>query len=119
MTSKPRRYATRMLRDWIDDWIELAGGLFGMGGGPRDNENPRHPVRVFPFRMARAPVTREDYQAFLDGTGHPAPPFWEEPAFAHPRMPAVGPSWEDAAAFCVWASEQEGFAVRLPTEAER
>lgn len=109
-----RRYARRMLRDWI----ELTGGLFGMGGGPRDNENPRHPVRVSPFRMARAPVTREEYQAFLDATGQPAPPFWGEPAFVHPRMPAVGPSWEDAAAFCAWASEREGFAVRLPTEAE-
>ena len=33
-------------------------------------------------------------------------------------MPAVGPSWEDAAAFCAWTGEREGFAVRLPTEAE-
>jgi formylglycine-generating enzyme required for sulfatase activity len=109
-----QRYARHMLRDWI----ELTGGLFGMGGGPRDNENPRHPVCVSPFRMSRAPVTREDYQAFLNDTGHPAPPFWDEPAFAHPHMPAVGPSWEDAAVFCIWASEREGFVVRLPTEAE-
>lgn len=93
-----------------------------MGGGPRDNENPRHEVRISAFRLARAPVTREEYQAFLDDvfekTRRPAPPFWEQPAFRHPRMPAVGPSWEDAAAFCAWASEREGIAVRLPTEAE-
>lgn len=107
-----------MLREWID----VPGGPFWMGGGPRDNENPRHEVRVSSFRLARTPVTREEYQAFLDDVfvkaHRPAPPFWEEPAFSHLRMPAVGPSWEDAEAFCAWASEREGIAVRLPTEAE-
>jgi len=102
----------------LRDWIEIPGGRFGMGGGPRDNENPRHEVRISPFRLARAPVIREDYQSFLDATGHPAPAFWNEPAFANARMPAVGPSWDDAVAFCDWASERVGFAVRLPTEAE-
>ncbi|MBW8878140.1 MAG: SUMF1/EgtB/PvdO family nonheme iron enzyme [Acidobacteria bacterium] len=100
------------------DWIEVPGDLFWMGGGPRDNENPRHQVRVSPFRLARTPVTRQEYQSFLDSTGHPAPPCWEEPAFGHARMPAVAPSWEDAAVFCGWTSEREGDAVRLPTEAE-
>ena len=52
---------------------------------------PRHEVRVGSFRLARTQVTREEYQRFLDDTGHPAPPFWHEPAFAHPRMPAVHP----------------------------
>ncbi|MFL6193748.1 MAG: formylglycine-generating enzyme family protein [Thermoanaerobaculia bacterium] len=100
------------------EWIDVPGGLFWMGGGPRDNENPRHEVRVPAFRLARTPVTREDYQIFLDETRRPAPPFWNEPAFGHPRMPAVGPSWEDALAFCAWAAERLGQAVRLPTEAE-
>ena len=89
-----------------------------MGGGPRENENPRHRVRVRPFRLARTQVTREDYQRFLDATHHPAPPFWDEPAFTDPRLPAVGPSWDDVQAFCAWLSERLRFAVRLPTEAE-
>jgi formylglycine-generating enzyme required for sulfatase activity len=100
------------------EWIEVPGGLFRMGGGPRDNENPRHEVRVRSFRLARAQVTREEYQRFLDATGHPAPPFWGEPAYSHLRMPAVGPSWEDALAYCAWLSERTGDPVRLPTEAE-
>jgi formylglycine-generating enzyme required for sulfatase activity len=104
------------------DWIDLPGGRFWMGGGPRDpardNESPRHEVRVHPFRLARTPVTREEYQAFLGDTGRPAPDFWGEPAFSHPRLPAAGPSWEDAAAFCAWTGERLGLAVRLPTEAE-
>ena len=100
------------------DWIEVPGGRFWMGGGPRDNENPRHEVLISPFRLARTQVTREAYQLFLDRTRRPAPPFWHDPAFCHPRMPAVGPSWEDAAAFCAWHGDQTGEAVRLPTEAE-
>ncbi|HBL32134.1 MAG TPA: formylglycine-generating enzyme family protein [Acidobacteria bacterium] len=99
-------------------WIEIPGGTFWMGGGPRDNENPRHLVRLRPFRLARTAVTREEYQTFLDATGHPAPPFWGDPAFAHPRMPAVGPSWNDAQAFCAWRKATRGCAARLPTEAE-
>ena len=67
---------------------------------------------------ARTQVTRSDYQRFLDATGHPAPPFWDEPAFTHPSMPAVGPSWDDAVAFCAWASAGRATPVRLPTEAE-
>ena len=105
-----------MLQEMRVEWIDVPGGTFWMGGGPRDNENPRHEVRLRPFRLARTQVTREEYQRFLDETGHPAPPFWDEPAFAHPRMPAVGPSWEDAVAFCAWIDPLN--TVRLPTEAE-
>ncbi len=101
------------------DWIAVSGGSFLMGGGPRDEENPVHPVRLSPFRLARTPVLRIDYQAFLDETDHSAPPYWGEPVFGHPRMPAVGPSWDDAVAFCAWATRRIGEPVRLPTEAER
>ena len=100
------------------DWIAVPGGRFTMGGGARSNENPPHEVRVDSFRLARAQVTRRDYQVFLDATSHPAPPFWDEPAFGHPRMPAVGPSWHDAEVFCAWASDQLGEQIRLPSEAE-
>src|SRR5260370_36974963 len=89
-----------------------------MGGGPRDNENPRHEVWVPSFRLARTPVTRQEYQAFLDATHHPAPLFWQEAMFTHPRMPAVGPSWGGAPAFCAWASGRPGSAGRLPTGAQ-
>ena len=50
-------------------------------------------------------MTRELYQAFLDDSGHEAPDFWQAANFSHPRMPAIGPSWLDAVAFCQWAGE--------------
>lgn len=100
------------------DWIAVPGGRFWMGGGLREEENPRHEVSLPPFRLARAPVTRADYQLFLDATGRTPPPFWSEPAFAHPRLPAVGPSWDDAVAFCAWIATECGEPVRLPSEAE-
>ena len=99
-------------------FIEVPGGEFEMGGGPRKEENPRHVVEVSSFRLARTQVTRAEYQAFLDATGNEAPPFWSDPAFDHPRKPAVGPSWHDAVAYCGWIGRLWGEAVRLPTEAE-
>ncbi len=100
------------------DWIDIEAGWFSMGGGPRDNENPRHQVWTNAFRLARTPVTRAAYQLFLDATDQPPPPFWDEVRFADPSMPAVGPSWLDAVAFCRWAGDLVGEPLRLPSEAE-
>lgn len=100
------------------DWIDVPGGTFWMGGGPKANENPRHRVEIGSFRLARTPVTREQYQIFLDAESHPPPPFWEDAPFTGARLPAVGPSWDDAVAYCRWLTGQIGETVRLPTEAE-
>jgi formylglycine-generating enzyme required for sulfatase activity len=68
--------------------------------------------------LARTQVTRVLYQEFLDDSGHEAPGFWCQREFVRPRMPAVGVSWNDATAYCVWSSEVGKGVVRLPTEAE-
>lgn len=107
-----------MNRPTAPDWIDLPGGSFEMGSGLKANEKPRHRVTVSAFRLARAPVTRQEYQIFLDATGHPAPDFWGAPEFAGSAMPAVGPSWDDACRYCGWLNEQSGESARLPTEAE-
>ncbi len=99
-------------------WIDVPGGEFWMGGGASAAENPRHRVIVSPFRLARTQVTRAEYEGFLAATGHAPPPFWNAPAFAHPAMPVVGPSWDDAMAYCQWQASLGAGAVRLPTEAE-
>jgi formylglycine-generating enzyme required for sulfatase activity len=38
--------------------------------------------------------------------------------FETPNHPQVGVSWYEAVAFCQWLSEQLGYPVRLPSEAE-
>ena len=97
----------------------IPGGWFTMGtdrGQP--DERPPHRVFVDPFELAVCPVTRAEYQRFIDATGHELPRDWRHPPLMKPDLPVVGVSWLDAAAYCAWRSDQDGRAVRLPTEAE-
>jgi formylglycine-generating enzyme required for sulfatase activity len=100
------------------EWIEVPGANFWMGGGPRSNENPRHRVTVSTFLLARTPVTRRQYQLFLKDTHHTPPDFWNDFAFRGDDLPAVGPSWHDADAYCRWLSNALNQDIRLPSEAE-
>src|SRR5580704_13880356 len=85
--------------------VSIPGGWFSMGcEAGRDDEKPVHRIWVDSFEMAACQVTRAEYAVFLAATGRPAPPFWEEPNFAHPAQPVVGPSWHDAMAYCDWLS---------------
>ncbi len=103
-----------MDRPATPDWIDVPGGSFWMGGGPKKNENPRHRVTVSAFRLARTPVTRAQYRLFLDATGHSPPDFWEDAVFAGSDLPAVGTSWDDAGLYCRWLTEVLGSALRRP-----
>ncbi len=89
-----------------------------MGGGVQTNESPRHRVSIEPFRLARFPVTRGEYAAFVDATSRAVPPCWTDAAFSDRMAPAVGLSWFDAQAYGVWLGVREGFSVGLPTEAQ-
>ena len=68
------------------------------------------------FEMAVYPVTRGEYETFLDATGHQPPREWTSMP-AGPDRPVVGVSWIDADAYCRWRSSGRD-PVRLPTEAE-
>lgn len=86
----------------------------------RPNERPARQVTVDAFRIAAAPVTRDQYQRFLQASGHEPPRYWHDPRFQHPQQPVVAVNWYDAVAYCDWltsiVAEQ---TFRLPTEAER
>jgi formylglycine-generating enzyme required for sulfatase activity len=102
------------------DLVTIPSGDFLMGSETgAGNENPVHRVWVDAFAIARYPVTRRDYAAFIEATGHPPTKFWGDPRFQLPQQPVVGPSWFDAVAYCEWLSGETRKHYRLPTEAER
>jgi formylglycine-generating enzyme required for sulfatase activity len=100
-------------------FVEVRGGAFAMGStSGRPDEAPVHEVEVQSFRIARTPVTRAQYTAFLAESGSETPPWWDAPAFSDPDQPVVGVTWFDAVRFAEWVSLREGGVYRLPTEAE-
>ena len=73
------------------------------------------------FWMGRTPVTVAQYWAFLQATKHPRNGYWQwDEAKRKPYLnhPAVDVDWNDANAFCTWASQATGSAIRLPSEQE-
>jgi formylglycine-generating enzyme required for sulfatase activity len=100
--------------------VQIPAGAFRMGDdGGRQNERPAHTVWTDEFSLATTPVTRAEYQLFLDATAHEPPRFWGDERFADPQQPAVAVSWFDAVAYCDWLTTRAGTRYRLPTEAER
>jgi ergothioneine biosynthesis protein EgtB len=67
------------------DWIDFPAGLteIGLTLDPKstdtfafDNETPRHPVYLAPFRLASRLVTCAEYLAFIDQNGYNRPELW-------------------------------------------
>ena len=81
--------------------------------------NEAHLVEVAAFSIARYPVTRANYQAFI-AAGHRPPSHWPEGLYFEllNQHPVVNISWHDALAYCHWLSENTAQCYRLPTEAE-
>jgi sulfatase modifying factor 1 len=109
-------------RPKLADTVLMSGGVFMMGtDSGKGDEKPLHQVGLDAFRMSPSPITNSQYFPFLEDTGHQRP---KDPAFAknyllgYPDLPVVNVSFDEANAFCKWASNKFGVAVRLPTEAE-
>lgn len=95
--------------------VYLPGGLFRMGREDGDEyERPVREENVAPFFMDRTEVSNEQYQKFIDATGHTAPPHWSSGRYpaGEASFPVVNVTWADAVAFAEWAGK------RLPTEEE-
>ncbi|HXO71152.1 MAG TPA: formylglycine-generating enzyme family protein [Bradyrhizobium sp.] len=104
-------------------------------------EQPRHEVAInMPFALAKYPVTKGEFAAFVQETGYMAAPgcmFHSLPTHAAPRVdwklpglvqterdPVVCVNWQDAKAYIGWLNKKvaadatrEG-PYRLPSEAE-
>ena len=80
-------------------FVQISAGSFAMGSTEgQDDESPVHEVHVDAFEIAVYPVTRAEYRAFVEATGHDVPREWLTPAYSRDDLPVVGVSWHDAVA---------------------
>jgi formylglycine-generating enzyme required for sulfatase activity len=110
-------------------YVEIPEGAFWMGEGKE-----AHSVDLGVYYTARYPVTVAQFRVFVAESGYEAQGGWERYSSLD-NHPVVGVSWYDARAYCGWLTEQlraweatpeplasllhdEGWQVRLPTEAE-
>jgi len=96
-------------------------------------ETPQHELNLPTFYIARYPVTREQFQAFLEESGYRL----ENPDSLRglANHPVVWVSWHEALQYCQWLTERlrewegtpeplatllrkDGWAVTLPSEAQ-
>ena len=96
------------------DWVMVRAGSFLMGGADLLLGGRQDSIYVPAFKIARVPATNDQYEKFVDATGHATPRHWEHGHIpqGEEEHPIVNVSWHDAVAFCQWAG------VRLPIEAE-
>ena len=125
------------------EFVALPGGCFSMGdsfGDGEEDEKPAHRVCLAGFSMGKYAVTVGQFRIFIDATGYRTDAEngggcftlsqdgqwswhflanWRTPGFSQTdKHPAVCVSWNDAAEYAKWLSNQGGKTHRLPTEAE-
>jgi formylglycine-generating enzyme required for sulfatase activity len=107
------------------EMVVVPAGRFMMGS-PMDeperfaDEGPQREVAFTdPFAIGRHAVTRGQFAAFANATGHKAARRWRDPGFRQDDShPAVFISWDDAKAYAAWLADTTGRPYRLPTEVE-
>jgi len=91
------------------DMVLIPAGDFLMG-------DEKQSVHVDAFYIDQVPVTNAEYAKFVEATGHPPPPNWEERGGTYrpdrANHPVVFVNWFDAQDYAAWAGK------RLLTEAE-
>ena len=102
---RPTRRAGDLFRDCptCPDLVVIPAGEFMMGSpaseeGRQDREGPRHRVAVNSFALGRYEVTRDEYRAFVEATGHPSSGCWVLNADGDEAIPAgrtrpAPPAW--------------------------
>ncbi len=136
MVEGPLRASVGMLK-------RIPSGDLRMGSPFHPREHPSQTVFVSEFEIGHAPVTVQQYKAFIDDGGMLEARWWDGEAwewrqgrgegwgrenrvlpdrwFIQRRRayhPVVGVTWWEAQAYCLWLSERSQQRVRLPTEQE-
>jgi len=91
--------------------VQVPAGKFLYG---EQKEQVELPV----YFIGKTPVTTGQFLVFLKATGHRADPYWSGNLAGKLNYPAIFVNWDDAQAFCVWASQISRREVRLPSEKE-
>ena len=101
------------------EMVVVPAGRFRMGcvsgRDCRDDERPVHEVEVASFALSKYEVTFDDYDTFVQATGHRRP---NDRGWGRGRRPVINVFWEDAAAYVAWLSRETGEEYRLPSESE-
>ncbi len=89
--------------------VKIDAGEYTVGvPSPNKYQIQQKKISLQAFWIDQYEVTNEQYQVFLDKSGHATPVVWPGEA----NNPVAGVTRDDAAAYCEWAGK------RLPTEAE-
>ena len=122
----PREQGSVARLPFEPEMILIPAGEFLMGSDPQqdkdafDDEQPQQRLSLPDYFLARTPVTRAQYSAFVQVTGHEALQGWTN-GTPPPDMedhPVVNVSWYDARDYCQWLSQETGKDYGLPSEAE-
>lgn len=98
--------------------IRLPAAEYLMGSAANSlnfDETPQHKVSVRAFAIGSYEVSFAEYDRFTTATGRPLP---GDHGWGRGNRPVINVSWDDAAAYVRWLSEQTGHTYRLPSEAE-
>ena len=96
------------------EMVVIPSGSFMMGRDPsledgRDDELPRHEVRIKKFAVGKFAVTQKQYIALMGGN----PSYSEDP-----EKPVENISWHDAQKYVAKLSQKTGATYRLLSESE-
>lgn len=100
-----------LLTDYLAQMVEIPRGAFLRGGFEADDEKPVRSVTLASFRLGKTPVT---VALWRELGALPEPPAWGW----IDDHPVVNVTWDEARAFCRWASRKSGVRLTLPTEAQ-
>jgi formylglycine-generating enzyme len=100
------------------EFVFVKGNEFKMGNTfpeSKSGSTVAHPVILSDFYISATEVTFSQYDLFCEETGRERP---LDNGWGRENRPVIHVDWNDATAYCHWASRKIGLEIRLPTEAE-